>query len=57
MIENKIKEISRTSIVCVKHVDSAVIIFREEIIKDWTPIFEVFDVVEVQRSFVFDYDD
>lgn len=41
-----------------KHITgNKIIIFREEIIKDWTPIFEVFDVVEVQRSFVFDYDD
>lgn len=52
----------------MKFVDSAVgkahrsagnriIIFREEIIKDWTPIFEVFEVVEVQRSSVLNYDD
>lgn len=41
-----------------KHIaGNRIIIFSEEIIKDWTPIFEVFDVVEVQRSFVFNHDD
>lgn len=38
-----------------KHIaGNRIIIFREEIIKDWTPIFEVF---EVQRSSVLNYDD
>lgn len=41
-----------------KHIaGNRIIIFREEIIKEWTPIFEVFEVVEVQRSSVLNYDD